>query len=315
MRARGSGADNMRTFRLGEYPMCELFAMSSRLPATIRYSFAEFSRRGGGTGPHADGWGVGYYVDGDVRLIREPDPAAESSCVRLLQEAPFASDLVMSHIRLATTGARRLRNTQPFQRELGGRMHLFAHNGKLDPMRLRAMLLRTGHMPVGETDSETAFCILLQRLRPLWLDCDDVPPLDVRLAVVAGLAAQLRPLGPANFLYSDGDALFVHAHRRTQAPGRIEPPGLHLLVRECPLEMARLETPGLEIRAAQSGLQQVALVASVPLTDEAGWQPLAEGEVLAIRAGRVVARQRCGALPLPPVLAFGATAALGAVKH
>ena len=32
------------------------------------------------------------------------------------------------------------------------------------------------------------------------------------------------------------------------------------------------------------------LVASVPLTDE-GWQPLAEGEVLVIEAGSIVARR------------------------
>ncbi|MFA5940200.1 MAG: class II glutamine amidotransferase [Sinimarinibacterium sp.] len=268
--------------------MCELFAMSSRLPATVRYSFAEFSRRGGGTAPHADGWGIGYYVDRDVRVIREAEPAVASSCARLLNEAPFASDLVISHIRLATVGARLLRNTQPFQRELGGRVHLFAHNGKLDVGALRPMLHGDGHRPVGETDSELAFCVLLQRLRALWMAADAVPELAARLAVVTALAAQLRALGPANFLYTDGDALFVHAHRRTQAPGRIEPPGLHVLERHCPLQMARLEVPGLEIDATETGAQDVVLVASVPLTPEDGWRPLAEGEVLAIRSGRVI---------------------------
>lgn len=271
--------------------MCELFAMSSRLPATVRYSFAEFSKRGGGTAPHADGWGIGYYIDGDVRVIREAEPAVASSCARLLHEAPFASDLVIAHVRLATVGARLLRNTQPFQRELGGRVHLFAHNGKLDAAALRPLLRGDGHRPVGETDSELAFCVLLQRLRALWLARDTVPPLDARLAIVGELAAQLRPLGPANFLYSDGDALFVHAHRRTQAPGRIEPPGMHVLERHCPLEMARIEVPGLEIGATQNGAQEVVLVASVPLTTEDGWRPLAEGELLAIRGGRVLATQ------------------------
>ncbi|MEQ1438589.1 class II glutamine amidotransferase [Fontimonas sp. SYSU GA230001] len=268
--------------------MCELFAMSSRLPATVRYSFAEFARHGGGTAPHADGWGIGYYVDGDVRVIREAGPAVASSCARLLHEVPFSSDRVIAHIRLATRGDRALRNTQPFQRELGGRMHLFAHNGALRIEPLQPMLRRDGPLPVGETDSELAFCLLLQRLRPLWLASEGMPPAADRLAVVVELAALLRPLGPANFLYCDGDLLFVHAHRRTQAPGRIEPPGLHLLERHCPLEMARVEVPGLEIGAAASGAQDVALVASVPLTDEAGWRPLAEGEVLAIRGGRVL---------------------------
>ena len=42
------------------------------------------------------------------------------------------------------------------------------------------------------------------------------------------------------------------------------------------------------ITAMATGPQTVMLIASVPLTDEA-WRPLAEGELVAIRAGEVVA--------------------------
>jgi predicted glutamine amidotransferase len=38
--------------------MCELLAMSARLPAPLHLSMTELARHGGETGPHRDGWGV-----------------------------------------------------------------------------------------------------------------------------------------------------------------------------------------------------------------------------------------------------------------
>jgi glutamine amidotransferase len=51
--------------------MCELFAMSARLPSTVKLSLEEFSSHGGLTGTHKDGWGIAWYEDGDVRLLKE----------------------------------------------------------------------------------------------------------------------------------------------------------------------------------------------------------------------------------------------------
>src|SRR5512141_434858 len=41
-----------------EISMCELFALSSRIPTEVRFSFEAFSRRGGLGGRNKDGWGV-----------------------------------------------------------------------------------------------------------------------------------------------------------------------------------------------------------------------------------------------------------------
>jgi glutamine amidotransferase len=54
--------------------MCELFAMSSRLPTEVRSSLEAFARHGGLEGPHKDGWGLAYCADEDVRLIKESEP-------------------------------------------------------------------------------------------------------------------------------------------------------------------------------------------------------------------------------------------------
>jgi predicted glutamine amidotransferase len=263
--------------------MCELFALSSRVPTDVRFSLETFSRRGGLAGRNKDGWGLAYYVDGDVRLMKEPGPAADSACVRFLQEHPFASSMVVSHIRKATRGVTAMKNCQPFQRELGGRMHLFAHNGDLDPASLQARLPLGGCRPVGDTDSEYAFCALLHQMAPAWHD-GAVPSLPRRREIVEGFAASIRELGPANFIYADGEAVFLHGHRRMHGDG-LPPhaPGLHVLSRHCASEPTAWHGAGVDLAARPE--QDVLIAASVPLTDEAGWRALAEGELVVARLG------------------------------
>ena len=214
--------------------MCELFALSARRPATVTLSLAELARHGGLTGPHADGWGVSWYEGAGARLLREAAPAAQSGLVRFLLNAEITSTAVLCHIRKATRGDRSLANTQPFRRELGGREHIFAHNGDLPEIDALARGATGRWRPVGETDSELAFLVLLERLRELW-ERSEPPPLEERFEIFAAFARDLARLGPANFIYSDGDVVFGHGNKRTQAHRNrvVEPPGLHLLQRRC----------------------------------------------------------------------------------
>lgn len=259
--------------------------MSSRLPTTVEMSLEEFSRHGGLSGPHKDGWGLAWYDERDLRLVKEAFPAADSACVRFVQSHPPRSPFVLSHIRKATHGAVATRNCQPFVRELGGAWHCFAHNGHLAGIDQLPQYRPQAFRPVGETDSERAFCALLERMRALWL-ADDPPALEARLAVLARFAGELRALGPANFLYCDGDALFAHADRRTQADGGIRAPGLWRLARHCALGRG-VAAEGMRIAPAD-GLLEVELLASVPLSGEQ-WVPLPEGSVHAVRHGALAA--------------------------
>ena len=93
--------------------MCELFAMSSLLPTTVDFSLELLARRGGAEGPHRDGWGVAFFSGRDALLLREPGAASESALVRHIERHGPPSELVISHIRLATFGEAALRNTQP----------------------------------------------------------------------------------------------------------------------------------------------------------------------------------------------------------
>lgn len=271
--------------------MCELFALSSRIPTTVSFSLERLARRGGIEGPHRDGWGVAFYEGPDVFLLREPRAAAESDLVRFIEHHAPSSQQVISHIRRATRGEPALRNTQPFVRELGGYTHVFAHNGDLSHIERRRDFLPGRFRPVGDTDSELVFCSLLERVADMWLSSGDRrPPLSARLAMVTAFASELRGFGPANFLYADGDVLFAHAHTRLQDDGRLSPPGLHLLERDCEQPQPDLTVAGVTLTSIR---QQMVLFASVPLTGEP-WQALPEGEVVVIRNGEVVARTGAG---------------------
>lgn len=262
--------------------MCELFCLSSRVPTIATFSLRRFAARGGLNGHTVDGWGLAFYDGRDVRLYREPEPAGDSTWLAFIEHRRIASTLLLSHIRRATAGRVSLENTQPFARELAGRIHCFAHNGRLPGIETLQCAAGGKFQPVGETDSESAFCILLDRLSALW-DFDSTPSLDSRLAIVGRFAAALRELGPANFLYADSDAVFAHADRRIQVDGAITPPGLWRLHRDCAVDRDALAQSGVLITATP-GPQQLALLASVPLSDEP-WQPLARGEVIAVKAG------------------------------
>ncbi|MBK7580485.1 MAG: class II glutamine amidotransferase [Myxococcales bacterium] len=263
--------------------MCELFAMSARFPTTVRLSFDELARHGGGTGPHRDGWGISFWHDGDALVIREPDAANDSQWVRFLHEREPRTSIAIAHIRRATQGPRSLRNTQPFSRELGGRIHLFAHNGMLPGIEALPQFLTRRFRPIGDTDSEHAFCALLERVASLW--DKGHPSVEDRLRAIRAFAAELRPLGPANFLYTDGDVVFVHGDRRKHDSGDFRAPGLHVLCRSCSTRSEAVSLVGVSIDPEEH--QDVALVASVPLSGEP-WQPVPEGEIVMLREGRVM---------------------------
>ena len=114
------------------------------------------------------------------------------------------------------------------------------------------------------------------------------------LADVEAFAAEMRPLGIANFLYSDGEFVFAHGHRRTQADGTVAPPGLWLRHRRRNgLHVAAIAPPsvaGVTIHQDDQpadDAQEMTLLASVPVTG-GHWSPLAEGEIAVVSAGKLV---------------------------
>jgi predicted glutamine amidotransferase len=143
--------------------MCDLLGMWSNLPSTLNLSISTLASHGAGAVSLRDGWGVAYSEGPDVRLIKDPEPANDSDWVRFIRDHSFRSNIVIAHVRTATMGARVYRNTQPFIRELGGRMHFFAHNGWLPHIFERCEFDSAQFTPIGDTDSERAYCGLLEK--------------------------------------------------------------------------------------------------------------------------------------------------------
>ena len=145
--------------------MCELLGVVSNVPADLAFSFTGFALRGGQTGPHADGWGLSLYNGLFARTFLEPDPAFSSPLARFLRENPIPTPLAVAHIRKKHAGSFNP-DTHPFVRVTYGRHIVFAHNGTRRTPQPSAA--HPEH--VGDTDSEHAFCVVLDTFRASYGD-------------------------------------------------------------------------------------------------------------------------------------------------
>jgi glutamine amidotransferase len=120
---------------------------------------------------------------------------------------------------------------------------------------------------MGETDSEYAFCLLLDALAERARgECGTLSAPDL-VARIAPLVERLAGFGEFNLMLSDGENVVAHAHTR-----------LHLLHRTCDHEDCQ---------------QDVILLATSPLTDET-WVPLIPGSLhVFVRGREVIPRARC----------------------
>lgn len=267
--------------------MCELFAMSSRTPTAVTYSLDEFSKNGSSLRHNRDGWGIALARDRDAFLVKEPEPASDSPWVRFIAEHPLDTTLAIAHVRYATRGLHTMENTHPFRRALGRRTHFFAHNGTLKGIEESVDTASLSYLPVGDTDSELAFCTLLSRLKPHY-ERDEAPSVEARFDVFRDVCDKMKGLGSSNFLYYDGDILFAHAHTRIYEEGGElvgpKPPGLHIKRCWTCTFQKEVSCPGLKVDLRD---HQSVLLASVPLDDQ-GWEALDEGTVLALRDGDIL---------------------------
>ncbi len=267
--------------------MCELYGMSATHPVGTRLSFGRFAEHGGPHRRQADGWGLAMWEGLAVRLLKEPEAAVDSPWVRLVAGLDLEASTLVAHVRRATRGGRSLSNTQPFCRELHGRHHVFAHNGDLGQLILRPDTVRE---PIGDTDSERAFCLLLERIRSAW-GRGHIPELEERARIVLSLAESLAARGPFNFLYGDGDALFAYADRRAPLDAPEPRPGLWLQEQRCTRD-APVTHHGLTHTTESPN--RLVRIASVPL-DDAPWRALPRGTLVVLRGGIVALKKSsCG---------------------
>lgn len=243
--------------------MCELFGLSASRPRTATEPLRAFRARGGLAADNPDGWGLAYWEDGVLHLFKEPEPAARSTLFGELCET-VRSRLIVAHVRKARhPPINTLTNTHPFQRICCGKEWVFAHNG-LVPEIVDLELASENPVcrPMGETDSEHAFCHLLGHIAQQF---QRAPQTDSTawLETLGTVSELVASYGKFNFLMSDGEHLIAYGHDRlhyVEERGR-DPAGTMLL-------------PSV-------------MIATEPLDGNEGWIAFAPGEFRVYRLGRL----------------------------
>ena len=272
--------------------------MNGNTPTDITFSFSGFSQRAGVTDEHTDGWGIAFFegmpatvekeaqqtqeqaqaepapvADKGLRLFIDHHAASRSPVAELVRRYPIKSRNIVAHIRKATQGRVALQNCHPFVRELWGHYWVFAHNGNLENYQPR---LHSHFQPVGDTDSERAFCWLMQELSKAHATLPSVAELNRTLEE---LLPQIAKHGTFNILLSNGMGLWAHASTH-----------LHYLVRQHPFSTAALSDEDVEVdfSTLTQAHDRVAVIATQPLTRNEQWTAIASGTLMAFVDGQPV---------------------------
>jgi glutamine amidotransferase len=182
----------------------------------------------------------------------------------MLRTYPIKSHNVVAHVRKATVGAVTLENCHPFVRELWGRYWFFAHNGDLKDFH---PALHGSFKPVGTTDSELAFCWLMQEINKAHAT---VPTPEELTHTLRELTPQIAKHGTFNFLLSNGQALWAHASTN-----------LHYVIREYPFTTVQLkdEDVSVDLSELNGPEDKLVIVVTQPLTTNENWTAMAAGEL------------------------------------
>jgi glutamine amidotransferase len=249
--------------------------MECNVPTDIVFSFSGLALRGGARGPHADGWGLALYEGRAVRTFLEPAAAANSALAAYIRKNPIKTLLAIAHVRKRTRGEISLANTHPFVRELWGRHFTFAHNGTVRGVKQHAV----GRFhPIGNTDSEWAFCAIMNRIERAFPRGYPGPMKLARAVAKAG--RDLGRRGTFNFLLGDGAQLFARCATK-----------LCYIVRRAPFKKATLADEDLTVDFAEvtTPRDRVAIIATAPLTRDETWTMGRPGEMWVFRRGKLAA--------------------------
>jgi glutamine amidotransferase len=182
------------------------------------------------------------------------------------------SKIVISHVRLASIGEPAYFNTHPFVRELFGREWVFAHNGTIRGKMPNPRF----YEPIGETDSERAFCLILDRLRELGRNAS----LNEKARVIEEEARKFSSTSHVfNFLMSDGEYLFAF---------RSEDGSLNYTIRIPPhTAIVQLADEDFEVDLSSiKGKDEVAtIIATKEITSGENWIELPSNKLMIFKDG------------------------------
>jgi predicted glutamine amidotransferase len=268
--------------------MCRLFAMSGGAePVSAKLwlleapdSLAAQSHR------NPDGTGLGIF-DGEGRPVIHKAPISAFDDTAFASEARSErSRTFLAHIRFASTGAKTLANTHPFEQD----ERMFAHNGVLAGLaQLDEELGEERALVHGDTDSERLFAMITREIRR--------HDGNVRAGIVAsaGWIAEHLPIYSLNLIITTATDLFALRYPDTNTLYVLErPAGGNGSVRA----LRHHSSLGTRVHSEEAAERPVVVLASEPMDDDPGWRALEPGELLHVGAELEVSSAI--ALPDPP---------------
>ena len=262
--------------------MCDLLGLSFNVPIIAKISLNIFQQRGEA---NPDGWGLAFYQNDRLQVIKEAHSAINSNLYDFMEKYT-QSKTIISHVRRSTRGIPSYLNTHPFYRRLQTDFidseFAFAHNGtltQLDKLRFEKF------NPLGETDSEKAFCHILEALS----DCKTTTWTDSDFETIEGNLREINDgKNTLNCIFSDGSYLFCYSDENDHNNGlrytkHIAPFGsVELISHEDRLGNVELRS---EIPSA---LDQSGYLISTRILTSGEWTEFTEGELIVFKDGNIV---------------------------
>lgn len=254
--------------------MCELLALNFNQNIQPCFSLLGFQQR---AQIHSHGWGLAWFPDGEAQIIKEPRNAMHSPLFDAICDGSWVSSKnVISHLRYATHGNLVQQNTHPFMRYYQGKSIVFAHNGVLHH---HDSLSTDTYRPVGETDSERAFCHLLGNMKKNKLQFERVAD----YPKIQSILQSINTLGKFNCVFSDGVRLFAY-HTNTSGAS------LYATIRKAPfgrITLADMDV-AINLEDEKNPHSRGVVVATAAITEDEPWQMLPKGKLLVFNHGECI---------------------------
>ncbi len=262
-----------------------LFAVSLDCPASpalgfkCKIGFDENKKRLNGTG-------FAWYLGDDfaAQIVKDCNSFEEAGMPKVLQEwRRFRSSIFMMNFYGASYDAT-LQNTQPYAKPLANREWSWMQQGDFDMHALRELAgdkRKMIYQPVGTTDSELTFSIILNR-------CIKKGYMNLREVGWSNLYSwfdELSKLGSANIVVSDGQYLVAYRTVKTDEK-------LFYARRKPHFKTNVLKSDTAEVSVDFSNgidkLRTQVVFASEKLSDEPLWNEVMKGQMIVSASGTIV---------------------------
>lgn len=167
-------------------------------------------------GHQGDGWGIGHYVDGELRIFKSEKPVYEEEALFRDIVSPIQSEAIVAHVRKASNPKNLPRNSliskensQPFHHM----NRVFVHNGTLFiPDQVMNELGEYRDLVRGANDSEVLFAYLLLSLDRESAFEEALKSLEKGLRDIKEKSGYQRqyPYSSLNLIFSDGKELYAY---------------------------------------------------------------------------------------------------------